>query len=379
MSEPDSGPASAAIEDLDHLYNSAPFGDLSLGPDGRITRVNATLATWLGFPADALIGQRLRDLLTVPTRIFYETSVAPVLKLQGRFEEVSFDLMTAGGGKLPVLANAIERRDGEGQVLSTRVGVMRARERRGYEQALQGRAAEAVGKLTAEQETAQLREQFIAVLGHDLRNPLASIVGAARLLRREGLSEKGQKVLQLMEASVDRMAGLIDDVMDFARGRLGSGISLQRSVGELEPVLRQVVAELEASLPSRVIVCTFELAEPVSFDGGRIGQLVSNLLGNALTHGDPKAPVRLGATSHAEAFEVWIANAGTAIPAKAMERLFQPFFRGEVRASQQGLGLGLHIASEIARAHGGTLTVRSDADETRFTLLVPIDGPPPAP
>jgi sigma-B regulation protein RsbU (phosphoserine phosphatase) len=372
MSEGPSGSTPATAEEPEALYNSAPFGDLSLGPDGRITKVNATLAAWVGLPAEALAGKRLRDLLTVPTRIFYETSVAPVLKLQGRFEEVSLDLTTPEGGKLPVLANAVEHRDADGRVLWTRVGVMRARERRGYEQALQGRAAEAVGKLTVEQEAAQLREQFIAVLGHDLRNPLASIVGAARLLRREGLTEKGMKVLQLMEASVDRMAGLIDDVMDFARGRLGSGISLHLAVTDLEPVLRQVVEELEASEPSRVIVCSFELSGPVSFDVGRMGQLVSNLLGNALAHGDPKAPVLLGAVAGPSELRIWVANKGKPIAPKAMDRLFQPFFRGEVRASQQGLGLGLHIASEIAKAHGGTLTVRSDQAETRFTLAIPL-------
>jgi sigma-B regulation protein RsbU (phosphoserine phosphatase) len=372
MSESPSGPASATTEGLDDLYNSAPFGDLSLGPDGRITRVNATLAAWVGFSAETLEGKRLRDLLSVPARIFYETSVAPVLKLQGRFEEVSLDLVTANGGKLPVLANAMEHRDGDGTVLSTRVGIMRARERRGYEQALQGRAADAVGKLTVEQEAAQLREQFIAVLGHDLRNPLASIVGAARLLRREGQNEKALKVLTMMEASVDRMAGLIDDVMDFARGRLGSGIGLHRTVADLEPVLHQVVEELEANHPSRDFIREFDLPNPISFDAGRIGQLVSNLLGNALTHGDPKAPVRLGAVARGNELEIWVANAGPAISEKAMTRLFQPFFRGEVRASQQGLGLGLHIASEIAKAHGGTLTVQSTADETRFTLRAPI-------
>ena len=93
---------------------------------------------------------------------------------------------------------------------------------------------------------------------------------------------------------------------------------------------------------------------------------------NALTHGDPKAPVRMGAYVQAGRLQIWIANTGPSIPAKAMERLFQPFFRGEVRASQQGLGLGLHIASEIARAHGGTLIVASNEIQTRFTLDVPL-------
>jgi sigma-B regulation protein RsbU (phosphoserine phosphatase) len=373
MSEPPPGSRSIAAEDLEDLYENAPFGYLSTSPSGVIVKVNATLSRWVGFAPEALIGKRLLDLLTVPGRIFYETNFAPLLRMQGRFEEVALDLVSAAGDKIPVLVNALERRDADGQVLSTRVGFIRATDRRGYERDLKGREAAAVDRLNSERETSQLREQFIAVLGHDLRNPLASIVGAARLLRREGQSEKGLRVLQLMETSVDRMAGLIDDVMDFARGRLGSGIVLNRVVTPLEPVLRQVVEELEASQPSRVINCAFDVPDPVSFDPGRIGQLVSNLLGNALAHGDPKAPVRLGAAVRGRALEVWVSNEGEAIPPNAMERLFQPFFRGEVRASQQGLGLGLHIASEIAKAHGGTLTVRSDQAETRFTLAIPLD------
>jgi sigma-B regulation protein RsbU (phosphoserine phosphatase) len=351
---------------------AAPFGDVLLAPDGRIAKVNATFAMWLGYTPADLVGKRLRDLMTLPARMVYETNVAPVLRLQGRFEEVAFDLVTGAGDKLPVLASATERRDAQDKVISTRIGVMRARERRGYEQALAGREAAAVGRLTDEREASQLREQFIAVLGHDLRNPLASIVGAARLLRREGQSEKALKILGMMETSVDRMAGLIDDVMDFARGRLGSGIGLNRTDAALEPVLRHVVEELEANHPSRDFICEFDLPESLSFDSGRIGQLVSNLLGNALTHGDPKTPVRLGAVACNGDLELWVANQGPAIAEKAMERLFQPFFRGEVRDSQQGLGLGLHIAAEIARAHGGTLTVKSTPEETRFTLRAPI-------
>jgi sigma-B regulation protein RsbU (phosphoserine phosphatase) len=363
----------AGVENLEDLYEAAPFGYLLLAPDGRITKVNATFSGWLGFPAQALAGKRLRDLMTLPSRVVYETNIAPVLRLQGGFEEVVLDLVTASGDKLPVLVSAAERRGAGGQLLSTRVGVMRGKERRGYEQALASREAAAVGRLTDEREASELREQFIAVLGHDLRNPLASIVGAARLLRREGQNEKSLKILAMMETSVDRMAGLIDDVMDFARGRLGSGIDLQRTVTALEPLLRHVVEELEANHPSRDFVCEFDLPEAVSVDPGRISQLVSNLLANALTHGDPKAPVGLGAVTRSGALQIWVVNVGRPIPEKAMERLFQPFFRGDVRASQQGLGLGLHIASEIAKAHGGTLTVASDETETRFILELPIE------
>jgi sigma-B regulation protein RsbU (phosphoserine phosphatase) len=360
-------------EDLEDLYENAPCGYLSLSPNGRIIKVNSTLSRWLASKPDAIVGQHLRDILTVPGRIFYETNFVPMMRLSGGFEELALDFVTATGAKLPVLANATERRGDDGASLSVRMAVFRATDRRSYERDLKVREAAAIHRLSDEQATSELREQFIAVLGHDLRNPLASIVGAARLLRREAHSDKALRVLELMETSVDRMAGLIDDVMDFARGRLGSGIPVARAPSELEPVLRQVVMELESSLPSRVIICAFDLPAPINFDPGRIGQLVSNLLGNALTHGDPLAPIRLDARVEGGRLRLAVANTGKSIPPAALERLFQPFFRGEVRPSQQGLGLGLHIASEIAKAHDGNLTVASTAQETRFTFEMPVE------
>ena len=375
MSEPHAGLGLNSSEELADLYENAPFGYLSTSPAGTILRVNATFSGWIGVASDDLVGKRLRDLFTVPGRILYETNIAPLLRLQGRFEEVALDLVTAAGDKFPVLINATDRRSVDGEMVSLRIAMAPAKDRRSYERDLKSREAAAVVRLEREEETAVLREQFIAVLGHDLRNPLASIVAGARLLRREVHNDAGLKVIDLMETSVDRMAGLIDDVLDFARGRLGSGLTLNRQVGLLEPVLRHVIGELEVDRPSREIVCEYDVADPISFDPGRIGQLVSNLVANALTHGDPKMPVRLGAALRGEFLELWVANDGEPIPSKAMERLFQPFFRGEARASRNGLGLGLHIASEIAKAHGGVLSATSNATETRFVFIMPLHQP----
>ncbi|MBY5440166.1 PAS domain-containing sensor histidine kinase [Rhizobium leguminosarum] len=367
-------------EDLEDLYENAPCGYLSLQPDGRIVKVNRTLSTWIGIPAEQLLGKRLRDLLNTSGRISYESHFAPLLRMQGFFNEVALDLVTADGKTLPVLANAMERRAEDGALLFTRVTMFQAAERRRYERELvEARAAaDAAGaivrsQLDLEQQTAELREQFIAVLGHDLRNPLASIAAAARMLRKEEQTDRSINVLDLMQGSVVRMSGLIDNVLDFARGRLGGGITLERRAEHLEPILRQVIGELRSCHLDRGIEVSIEIAGPINCDSGRIGQLVSNLLGNALTHGTPDEPVRLSAATVDGRLELWIANSGPPISCDAMTRLFQPYFRGEIGTNQRGLGLGLHIASEIARAHGGTITVSSDDKETRFTFVMPLD------
>jgi sigma-B regulation protein RsbU (phosphoserine phosphatase) len=379
---PPSTPSASVIEELEDLYENAPCGYLSLEPGGRIFKVNRTLAAWTGYAPEQLIGKRLHDLLNIAGRIFYETHIAPLLRMQGFFNEVALDLMTDKGERLPVIANASERRGTDGAAISTRITFLKAIDRRRYERELlaardQSRTSEAVARasLRDERETSELREQFIAVLGHDLRNPLASISAGTRILLRQPRNEQEAGILRMMQTTVMRMSDLIDNVLDFARGRLGGGIALNRNVElALEPVLQQVVDELRSAMPDRMIETDFRIADPVNCDRSRIGQLVSNLIGNALTHGAPEKPVRVFASTGNGEFVLWVANAGEPIPEAAMEHLFQPFFRGQVRASLQGLGLGLHIASEIAKAHDGTLSVQSTAEETRFTFVMPLQA-----
>ena len=236
------------------------------------------------------------------------------------------------------------------------------------------RVAASEASLMEERRTAELREQFIAVLGHDLRNPLASIAAGLRMLSKpRGEAETG-KLVGLMQDSLARMSGMIDNVLDFARGRLAGGLPLQRQTVEIETVLRQVVAELQAGFPERTIRTDFTLTQPVNCDSGRIAQLLSNLLGNALTHGASDRPVVIHATTRDDAFELTVVNSGDPIPPEKLDRLFQPFFRCDAKTPRQGLGLGLYIASEIARAHGGTLIAASNAAETRVTCRIPLQS-----
>ena len=151
--------------------------------------------------------------------------------MQGFFNEVALDLVTADGKKLAVLANALERRDDEGNLLFTRLTIFQATERRRYERDLVEARREAEQGLEAERDASELREQFIAVLGHDLRNPLAGIDAGLRMLQRHGFDEGRQPYSEQMRRSVGRMHELIDNVLDLTRSRLGGGIPLRIRAG----------------------------------------------------------------------------------------------------------------------------------------------------
>jgi hypothetical protein len=212
--------------------------------------------------------------------------------------------------------------------------------------------------LQEERKTAELRDQFIAILGHDLRNPVGAVLNVAQLLLRMPLDERVKRLATIVQDSTYRIKGLIDNILDFASGRLGGGIVLTRNDNEpLQDILTQVITELNVIWPERIIETRFNLTEPVNCDGRRIAQLFSNLLGNALTHGKADAPVTVKAASTAGEFILAISNSGNKIPDAVVDRLFQPF---------------LYIASAIARAHGGTLTVCSTDEETCFTLQMPV-------
>jgi phosphoserine phosphatase RsbU/P len=379
-------------EDLEDLYENAPCGYLSLRTDGRIAKANKTFCLWTGYSGEELVGRRLHDFLNIAGRIFYETHFAPLLRMQGFFNEVALDLLKKNGEPLPVLVNAAERKDADGRPLFIRITVFNATDRRRYERellkardeskmltkALEKRVSDGEADrllidaaLISHRQDAELREQFIAVLGHDLRNPLASISAGMRLLQRSKLDAGAEAVIATMQKSIGRMASLIDNVLDFARGRLGGGITLELSKQPLEPALQQVVYEMQSTHPEKIIKTEFTMTKPLTADPVRIGQVLSNLLGNALTYGAEGEPVIVSAKTE-EQFELSVSNAGAQIPAAAMERLFHPFSRGEVRPSQQGLGLGLYIASEIVKAHGGILDVTSTTELTSFTLRMPL-------
>jgi signal transduction histidine kinase len=218
---------------------------------------------------------------------------------------------------------------------------------------------------------AELRERFVAVLGHDVRNPLGAILSAASVLQRNPEASVATSMTSLIKRSGARIGELVDNLLDFARGRFGGGLPTNHSETDLSSSLMQIIQEFRASSPTHPIQCEIKLDSAVHCETRRIEQMLSNLIANAITHGQPGGPVMVSASSDAREFVLSVANRGVAIPASRLSSIFEAF-RGSDDST--GLGLGLYICSEIARAHHGTLNVTSSDEETRFTFRMPVDG-----
>ncbi len=226
--------------------------------------------------------------------------------------------------------------------------------------------------LTHERALAEQQEQFIAILAHDLRNPVNALTAGLRMIERRINDPQATELVGLMRASVNRMALLIENLLDQARKRSGGGIVIERRANtDLGASLAQIIAELQAVAPDQQIVADIDLPGTVNCDAPRISQLFSNLLANAVTHGPEGTPIQVSAKVQGGTFTLAVTNGGAKIPDDMLPTLFEPFHRGGDRPSREGLGLGLFIASEIAKGHGGTLSVTSTDNETVFTFQMP--------
>jgi len=226
--------------------------------------------------------------------------------------------------------------------------------------------------LSDARQVSELREQFIAVLGHDLRNPLAAIMAGADLLARR-LTGAERGIAERIRASGARASRLIDDVVDFARGRLGGGVELNLAeANDLDVDFDHVVAELRQSRPGRVIRITHGPVQPFRGDRDRLAQVLSNLVANALDHGQEGEAIDVAVSYGPAALSMSVTNRGEPIPDELRPLLFEPYRRGVGGRSSSGLGLGLYIVASIVRSHGGGVEVRSSrAEGTTFVCTMP--------
>ena len=228
--------------------------------------------------------------------------------------------------------------------------------------------------LLDEREAGELREQFIAILGHDLRNPLQAVYAGCELLEQKIADPRLSAIAARMKTNVRRMSGLIDDVLDFARGRLGGGLEVELTeVESINSGLMTVVQEVLDARPDCKIISNIDVGRPVRCDLGRLQQVASNLLTNAAMHGLPHGSIKITACADDDDLVLAVWNAGEPIPPESIDKIFQPFWRHSVSANRNGLGLGLHICSQIVRAHKGSISVTSSEEGgTQFTARLPL-------
>ena len=220
-------------------------------------------------------------------------------------------------------------------------------------------------------ETLRLNEELMAVVGHDLKNPLNVVLMTTSLLAMSEDPEV-QKSAARLRSSGTRMVHIIDELFDLSRARLGGGIPIERQYIDLVPIARKTVAELEATNPSRSIEIVVDGQLFGEWDGGRLAQVLSNLVGNAVRHGTVTIPITVRLTGGERDVEVCVHNGGH-ISEDLIPRLFEPFQSGVGRRTRaEGLGLGLYIVQQIVIAHGGEVDVSSTpADGTTFRIRLP--------
>ena len=369
----------------DLLYQAAPCGLLLAAADGRLLAANDTLCGWLGYERDQLVGRmHFHELLTMGGRIFFQTHLQPLLRLQSSVAEVKLELRRQDGRSLAMMANMVER-DWQGRTL-LHVAVLIAEDRHKYERELllQRKRAEVLAtqhardqqELSAAQAQAEDRalfaEQLVGVVSHDIRNPLSVIHMSAVLLERGVPPPQQQAAIARVTRAVQRAQHLIADLLDFTQARVGGGLRVRQAEVDLHQAVADSVGELADAFPDRVLRHE-QVGEGRCFaDADRIVQAVGNLVANAATHGATGRPVTVRTEGDGTRFRIALHNHGTPIPPELLSRLFEPMVRGAEAGTSQGVGLGLYIVREIMRAHGGSVDVRSSAASgTRFVLELP--------
>jgi PAS domain S-box-containing protein len=365
-------------ESTDDLYEHAPSGYLSVLPDGTIVRINQTLLDWLGYTRDALVARvTFQSLLSIGSRMYYETHYAPLLRMQGFVKEIALDLRGADGRTLPVLVNARERRDEAGAAVLTRMIVFDASDRRRYEREL------LLARRKAEQ-VAKDKADLIAMLSHDIRNPLNAVMGAVQILERSDLTDAQRRFVHILKSSSGHMLTLLNHVLELSRAE-SSSFALVEAPFSLRAVVDDLVTTYEAKARDKQLELRAAVDEqvPAELVGDPIAmrQILTNLVGNAIKFTD-RGSVSVTVTTRDRAadavtIDVAVADTGIGIAPEEIARIFNAFTQASYETAVKfgGTGLGLAIARKLLGLYGSTITVASTPGEGStfsFSLRLPV-------
>ncbi|WP_375771520.1 PAS domain S-box protein [Archangium gephyra] len=358
---------------LDSLLSTAPIGLAFVDRALRYVRVNRMLADMNGTPMEAMLGRSVREVLPGEAGASLEPLLRQVFETGEPLREREVAIATAAdeGRVHHYLLSIYPVRDARDVVRWVGTVVVDITERQRTEEELR-RAAE-------------FRERFLGIVSHDLRNPLnAILLSANALMRADDLPPRHLKPVRRIITSAERMGRMIGELLDFTRGRLGGGIPVSPQHLNLRHLVRHVLEELEAGHPGRELRLEGSGRFEGEWDPDRLSQVIGNLVKNALDYSPEGTPVRLLLHDEGESVVLEVNNAGPPIPAELLPTIFEPFRRltRDSPHPASGLGLGLYIVEQIVRGHGGTLSVRSTAEEgTTFTVRLPRTrgGPSPSP
>jgi len=351
------------------LLDSAPCGFVSFTDDGRICYVNSTLRNRLGYDEDSLADKHIETLFALGSRIFYQTHFFPLIKLQGRAQEIFLLLRAKDGENVGMLCNAV-RNERNGTTVTDCV-FMEVQERRKFEEAL------LEARQTA-QAADRAKSNFLAVMSHELRTPLNAIGGYIQLLEmgvHGEMTEKQIETLGRIDRSQKHLLRLINDVLNLARieaGRIDyliQRLNIAEVVGSVLPMVEPQIARKSLQFSSRVPRELFANA-----DVEKVQQIVLNLLTNAIkfTATGGTVAIEAGKQSDSKVF-VRVVDTGTGIPEEMLEKVFEPFIQVDSSHSRssEGTGLGLAISRDLARGMGGDLSATSALGEgSAFELVL---------
>ena len=359
--------------------NTAPCGFVAFRDDGTMIEVNQTLAEMLEYERVALAGWHIEKIFPPGGRIFYHTYLFPMLKVQGRVDEIYAALRTAAGNDLPVLLNGV-RREREGQFVSECVCV-RMIQRHAYEdQLLQARRLA--------EESGAAKAKFLSMMSHDLRTPLAAIDGNAQVLE-SGMAgslndEQLDAVRGIREAAHVQLT-LMNDILEFAQLESGR-VQVHATTVPVAEIVQRATALVrhqmrEAGLTLRTEEC--DANTHAVADADRLQQILLNLLTNAVKFPSRGGEITVTGEAAGERVRIHVRDTGIGIAANQLQRIFSPFVQVEPSlagpAGARGVGLGLAISRDLARAMSGDVTAQSTPGEgSTFTIDLPAGAPVPA-
>ena len=345
-----------------------------LDPTGRVSTWNAGAERIKGYRPHEIIGRHFstfyppEDVAAGKCELELEVALR-----EGRVEDEGWRVRK-DGSRFWCRVVITTLRDPDGGVLGFAKVTQDLTERREAEENRRVLAAQTAA-LLEKARIQEFQERFLAILGHDLRNPLAALDMGAGILRQQLTAPAALRVLDRMASSASRMTRMIEQILDLTRSRLTGGLDLRPQGMDIHATLTKIVDELRGAHPARGIEL-FSPHQVGQWDPDRLEQVFLNLVGNAILHGDPSHPVTIRAEVTAASIVIAVHNHGSAIPSEAQATLFNPFRRGErdSRTSKtEGLGLGLYISQEIVRGHGGDIAIESsDMQGTTFRVTLPL-------